>query len=64
MIGPILREVGQTTLDLSHVVNHISFGSRKDLTTIKEKFKDGIFNPLDGISKIKTDDLANHGVMH
>jgi len=35
-----------------------------DLTLIKEKFKEGIFNPLDGLEKIKTDDLVNHGVMH
>jgi len=64
IIGPVLREVGQTTLDLSHKINHISFGSKNDLGLIKQKFKEGMFNPLDNVHKIKTEDLKNHGVMH
>ncbi len=31
---------------------------------IKKKFSEGIFNPLDNLEKIKTEDLKNHGVMH
>jgi len=57
MIGNILRSAGLTALDLSHKINHLSFGSADDLTTIKEKFSAGIFNPLDNVEKIKTEDL-------
>jgi|ETNmetMinimDraft_25_1059894.scaffolds.fasta_scaffold40375_1 hypothetical protein len=53
-----------TTLDLSHIINHISFGKMDDLEKIKKKFKEGIFEPLDGLKKIKSQDLKDSGVMH
>lgn len=39
--------------DISHKVNHISFGDESDIQLIKAKFNVGNLNPLDGISRIK-----------
>lgn len=41
-------------LDLSHKVNHLSFGENTDLSTIRSSFSEGVLSPLDGFSKIKT----------
>ena len=37
-----MREAGVNALDLSHKINHISFGSHEDLELIQNKFSDGI----------------------
>lgn len=36
-------------LNFSHRIQHVSFGSEKDLKQIKEKFNVGIFSPIDDI---------------
>jgi len=64
MLGTVLKEAGLTTLDLSHVINHLSFGKSDDIGKIKQRFKQGIFHPLDGLNKIKSSDLQDSGVMH
>ncbi|CAD8177444.1 unnamed protein product [Paramecium pentaurelia] len=54
--GGILHQVFQRsqihTLDLSHTINHISFGEEDDLIKIKKQFQKGVLNPLDNTKKI------------
>jgi len=52
------------TIDVSHKINHISFGDDNDLKQIKNKFDKGVLNPLDGVEKIKAAALEKTGVMH
>jgi len=51
IVAKLLSE-GIFKLDLSHKINHISFGDESDLRHIKSKFDVGILNPLDGVEKI------------
>jgi hypothetical protein len=51
IVAKLLSE-GIFKLDLSHKINHISFGDETDLRNIKSKFDVGILNPLDGVEKI------------
>lgn len=51
IVAQLLSE-GIFKLDLSHKINHISFGDETDLRNIKSKFDVGILNPLDGVEKI------------
>ncbi|CAK74245.1 unnamed protein product (macronuclear) [Paramecium tetraurelia] len=54
--GGILHQVFQRsqiqTLDLSHTINHISFGEEDDLMKIKKQFQKGVLNPLDNTKKV------------
>ena len=50
IISKLARE-GLFKSDLSHTVNHLSFGDEKDIEEIKKKFNVGIINPIDGTSK-------------
>jgi hypothetical protein len=53
--GPTIQRLfseGRTNFDVSHRVNHISFGDDSDIKFIKENFKTGILNPLDSVVKI------------
>ena len=43
----MLAAEGMMKFDLSHKINHISFGEDKDLKTIKKRFRTGELNPLD-----------------
>ena len=54
ILNSIFTTVGISTIDLSHQINHISFGEEKDLTQIRKKFNKGVLNPLDGSKKEKT----------
>ncbi len=38
-------------LDITHTINHISFGEERDISHIKTYFNDGILNPIDGVKK-------------
>jgi hypothetical protein len=53
--GPQIQKLaseGHFTFDVSHKVNHISFGDYKDLKYIKRTFvQHGEINPLDGSSR-------------
>eukprot|EP01015_Nassula_variabilis_P016572 TRINITY_DN2548_c0_g1_i5.p1 TRINITY_DN2548_c0_g1~~TRINITY_DN2548_c0_g1_i5.p1 ORF type:complete len:283 (-),score=48.79 TRINITY_DN2548_c0_g1_i5:43-891(-) len=60
----IVAETGINTIDVSHQINHISFGSDDDLKAIKSKFNVGVLNPLDGVKKIKPEHLNTTGVTH
>jgi hypothetical protein len=40
-------------LDLSHTINHLSFGEREDVQTVRAKFSEGILDPLDGSTRKK-----------
>lgn len=54
--GPILQRLfseGVFNYDVAHKVNHMSFGSDKDLKTIKNTFNSGVLNPLDGTEKLE-----------
>lgn len=64
LLSQIFHENNINTIDVSHKINHISFGDDKDLKEIKQKFKKGVLNPLDGIEKIKPESLKSVGVMH
>ncbi|CAG9313644.1 unnamed protein product [Blepharisma stoltei] len=46
-------------LDLSHVINHLSFGSNKDLEFIKTHFEEGVLNPLDELKRIRPDGVRD-----
>jgi hypothetical protein len=46
-----LSSEGLLKLDISHIINHISFGNESDINHIKNNFDQGILNPIDGISK-------------
>ena len=48
-IAKLLATKGNLSFDLSHTINHISFGENKDLHYIKHHFNDGNLNPLDGL---------------
>jgi len=58
----IVQHNNGQTIDLSHQINHISFGSDEDLKEIKKKFNRGVLNPLDGVKVIKSEAVRN-GVM-
>ncbi|KAM3129993.1 Endoplasmic reticulum-Golgi intermediate compartment protein 2 [Paramecium bursaria] len=60
----ILPYAGLSTFDLSHHIKHLSFGEQKDLHQIRQRFKQGILNPLDGISRMKNKELKHVGVTH
>jgi hypothetical protein len=62
-LGEIYAQNGISTLDLSHKINHVSFGSDDDIKEIKKKFNKGVLNPLDGVEVLKNDALKNVGVM-
>jgi hypothetical protein len=52
--GPTVQRLysdGYFNFDLSHKINHISFGDDKDLKIIKKTFKTGELNPLDNTEK-------------
>jgi hypothetical protein len=54
--GPIIQKLaseGFFNFDVSHKINHISFGDDKDLKVIKKKFNTGELNPLDNSEKIE-----------
>jgi hypothetical protein len=51
IIAKLISE-GISTSDLSHKINHISFGDETDIKNIKSKFDVGILNPIDGVEKI------------
>ncbi|CAD8180685.1 unnamed protein product [Paramecium octaurelia] len=63
-VNIVLPFVELSTIDLSHTIKHLSFGNQNDIQKIREKFKQGLLNPLDGISRIKTQELKNVGVTH
>ncbi|CAD8178287.1 unnamed protein product [Paramecium pentaurelia] len=63
-VNIVLPFVGLSTIDLSHSIRHLSFGNQNDIQKIREKFQQGLLNPLDGISRIKTQELQNVGVTH
>jgi hypothetical protein len=54
IIGRLAAE-GFYKFDISHTVNHISFGDESDLKHIKNNFNVGILNPIDGVSKTHSD---------
>lgn len=64
ILNQIFRDNNVNTIDVSHKIHHISFGEDKDLKEIKKKFNQGVLNPLDGVEKIKPDNLKSTGVMH
>jgi hypothetical protein len=51
IVGRLYSE-GIFVSDLSHKINHISFGDETDIKNIKSKFQVGILNPIDGTEKI------------
>jgi hypothetical protein len=54
--APIIHRLfadGFFNFDLSHRINHISFGEDKDLKIIKQIFNTGELNPLDNTEKIE-----------
>jgi hypothetical protein len=44
---------GVYKFDISHTINHISFGDESDIKHIRSNFNVGILNPIDGVSKLK-----------
>lgn len=54
--GPTITRLiteGVYKFDISHTVNHISFGDESDIKHIQNNFNVGILNPIDGVSKQK-----------
>ncbi len=54
-IGRLISE-GVFQYDISHKINHISFGDESDIQIIKANFNVGNLNPLDGVVKAKKND--------
>ena len=48
-----LAAEGLYKFDISHTINHISFGDESDIKKIRSNFNVGILNPIDGVSKIQ-----------
>jgi hypothetical protein len=46
-----LQSEGVYKFDISHKINHLSFGSEDNIINIKNKFNVGILNPIDGVIK-------------
>jgi len=63
LLGEIYAQNGIATLDLSHKINHVSFGTDEDIKEIKKKFNKGVLNPLDGVQVVRNEQLRNVGVM-
>jgi hypothetical protein len=56
--GPTIQRLfseGMMQFDVTHKINHISFGDDSDLKQIKTKFGVGVLNPLDNIKKAETE---------
>jgi hypothetical protein len=52
--GPTIQRLyseGLMNFDVTHKINHISFGDDSDLKQIKTKFGVGVLNPLDNLNK-------------
>ncbi len=49
-----LANDGLYKFDMSHTINHISFGKEDDIKYIKSTFNTGILNPLDNVHKSDT----------
>lgn len=65
ILNSVFQMNNVNTIDVSHKINHISFGDDNDLKEIKSRnYGKGVLNPIDGIEKIKPTDLKNIGVMH
>ena len=64
LLNQIYHVAGIKTIDLSHKINHISFGEEKDLAQIRRKFKRGVLNPLDGSERIKNIEDLEVGIMY
>jgi Endoplasmic reticulum vesicle transporter len=63
VLPKVLVYAGISTLDLSHKINHLSFGDQT--LEIKQRFgNQGVLNPLDGLERIKNKELKHVGVMH
>lgn len=50
-----LSAEGLYKFDISHKIQHLSFGSEDDIVNIKKTFDVGILGPMDGVSKIHTE---------
>lgn len=59
----VMMQSNLQTLDLSHEINHLSFGEATDLMTIRKYYDAGILNPLDGVKKYKPEGLGNNGIV-
>ena len=57
-IARLINE-GFYNYDISHKINHISFGDETDIQHIKNNFELGNLNPIDGIIKNKEDNKDN-----
>ena len=56
--GPTIQRMfseGLMQFDVTHKINHISFGDDSDLKQIKAKFGLGVLNPLDNVRKSETE---------
>ena len=42
-----LRDIGRSNIDLTHKVNHLSFGEARTFSKVKKIFKGGEINPMD-----------------
>ncbi|EGR29544.1 hypothetical protein IMG5_153610 [Ichthyophthirius multifiliis] len=65
ILHQIASHVNISTIDVSHIINHISFGDETDIIRIKRQFKSqGILDPLDRTRKIKTEDQKNISISY
>mmetsp|Transcript_44964 Transcript_44964/g.51983 ORF Transcript_44964/g.51983 Transcript_44964/m.51983 type:complete len:330 (-) Transcript_44964:154-1143(-) len=55
LLQEVFRQNGISTIDVSHRINHLSFGEEKDLTYVRKNFKQGVLNPLNGMQKVPKD---------
>jgi hypothetical protein len=56
--GPTIQRIfseGLMQFDVTHKINHISFGDDSDIKQIKAKFGAGVLNPLDNVRKVESE---------
>lgn len=53
-----LNDNNRFTLNMTHIINHLSFGKNENLEYVKGHFDVGVLNPLDGVKKV--DNINNN----
>merc|ERR1719378_1518852 len=61
LFGSLYQET--RNINISHTVNHVSFGLDTDISYVKKNFKDtGVVSPLDGVEQLVTEKKSNGGI--
>ncbi|EGR33515.1 hypothetical protein IMG5_050820, partial [Ichthyophthirius multifiliis] len=64
ILGYVFRITGINTIDLSHKINHLSFGDEDEIKIVKKQFTLGVLNPMDKLVKTKQKHFENYGISY